>query len=145
MAEQVEASVDLVNQRVQFTGTSRTNAPITMDYRPPVGDGQGYTGLELLLVSLAGCSGTTLAFLLRKMGKDVACLRVSAKGARREVHPMSLEKIRLEFVLTSRDAADTDVRKAIQLAEQTYCPVWAMLKGNVEIATEHRIIPGRGT
>lgn len=142
-AEQLEASVTLTNQKVRFTGTSGTHAPVTMDYKPPLGDDQGYTGLELLLVSLAGCSGTAVAFLLRKMGKNVAGLKVSAHGTKRQTHPMSLETISLEFVLTSRDAGDADIRKAIQMAEDTYCPVWAMLRGNVQVAAAGRVIAAR--
>jgi putative redox protein len=32
------------------------------------------------------------------------------------------------------------MQRAIRLSEETFCPVWAMLKNNVEIITEHRII-----
>jgi uncharacterized OsmC-like protein len=31
-------------------------------------------------------------------------------------------------------------QKAIQLSEETYCPVWAMVKNNVEIETDYKII-----
>lgn len=33
---------------------------------------------------------------------------------------------------------DSDVRKAIDLSRETYCPVWAMLKNNIEILYEAR-------
>lgn len=49
MAEQLEATVNLTNQKVQFTGVSRSNPAIICDYNPPLGDGQGYTGLEWLM------------------------------------------------------------------------------------------------
>jgi uncharacterized OsmC-like protein len=32
-----------------------------------------------------------------------------------------------------------DIQRAIQLAEQSVCPVWQMIKNNVEVATEYRI------
>jgi putative redox protein len=32
------------------------------------------------------------------------------------------------------------MQKAIQMSEETYCPVWAMLKGGVEIVPEFKII-----
>ena len=67
MAEQLEVTVNLSNQKVQFTGVSRSNPPITFDYDPPLGDGQGYTGLEMLLMSLAACSGTSIVALLRNI------------------------------------------------------------------------------
>ena len=44
------------------------------------------------------------------------------------------------FVLNSENTEDADILKAIQLSEEKICPVWDMLKGNVEIITEHKII-----
>jgi putative redox protein len=140
MSEQLEVTVDLVNEKVKFTGVAGSNPAITIDYTPPLGDGQGYMPLELLLISLAACSGSTVAALLRKMRKNVSGLKVNAKGTRRVVHPTSFDSIFLEFVLTSPDAEAADIQKAIQLSEEAYCPVWALLKNNVEIAYEYKII-----
>jgi len=143
MAEQLEeVTVHLTNQKVQFNGISKTNPdrPIAFDYKPPIGDGQGYNGLELLLMSLSGCSATAIAFLLRKMGKEVSGLQVNAKGVRRDQPPIKFEKISLEFIVNSKDAKDADMLKAIQLAEGSICPVWQMVKGNVEVKAEYKIV-----
>jgi len=142
MAEQLEqVTVDLTNDKVQFTGVSQSNPDnsIVFDFFPPIGDGQGFNGLELLLMSLAGCSGTTVVCLLRDIGKKVSGLKVKAKGIRRDQFPATFEKILLEFALTSNDAEDADLQKAIELAEASICPVWQMLKGNVEITTEYKL------
>jgi organic hydroperoxide reductase OsmC/OhrA len=61
---------------------------------------------------------------------------------RRDSHPICFQQITLEFVLTSADTVATDMDKALHLVEETYCPVWAMLKGNVEVKTEYRIKVG---
>jgi putative redox protein len=140
MVEQLEVTVKLTNKKVQFTGVSRSNPAVIFDYTPPLGDGQGYTGLEMLLMSFAACSGTSVVALLRQMGKKVSAFKVMARGIRRDQDPTSFEKISLLFVLNSENTEDADIRKAIQLSEQKVCPVWDMLKGNVEIITEHRIM-----
>ena len=139
---QEEVAVRLINQKVKFTGVSNANhdQPITFDYKPPIGDGEGYNGLELLLMSLGGCSATAIVYLLRKMGKTISGLEVNAKGLRREQPPIKFEKIFLEFILNSKDTKDADVRKAIQLAEQSVCAVWQMIKNNVEVVTGYKII-----
>ena len=100
MAEQLEVAVELTNKKVQFNGISMSNPdrPITFDYKPPIGDGQGYTGLELLLMSFAGCSGTAVVYLLRKMGKDISGFNVRAKGTKRDQPPLTFQKIFLEFI-----------------------------------------------
>lgn len=42
--------------------------------------------------------------------------------------------------MQSPDVQEADVRKAIAMSEATLCPVWDMLKGNVEIGTTVRIL-----
>ncbi len=140
MGSQLEVTVNSTNQKLGYSGELRSLPPVTIDYIPPLGDGQGYLPLELLLMSLASCSGGVVGLLLRKMGKTVAGIRVNAKGARRDQHPTSFQTIFLEFIVNSGDAKGDDVQKAIKLAEESLCPVWAMVKGNAEIMTEYRII-----
>jgi len=137
-----EVTVRLINQKVQFTGLSNANPEqsITFDYKPPLGDGKGYNGLELLLMSFCGCSATAIVYLLRKMGKTVSGLEVNARGIRREQPPIKFEKIFIEFILNSKDIKDADIQKAIQLAEQSVGPVWQMIKNNVEVVSDYKII-----
>ncbi len=54
--------------------------------------------------------------------------------------PTSFRKIFLAFELQSKDAVDADVQKALKLAEDSVCAVWAMVKGNVEIVTEYKMM-----
>lgn len=140
MAAQLEVTVTSTNQKLGYTGALRYHPAVPIDYIPPLGDGQGYTPLELLLMSLGSCSGGTIGLLLRKMGKTVSGIKVNTKGIRREQHPTSFQKIFLEFIVYSSDAKDADIQKAIKLAEESVCPVWAMVKGNAEIVTKYRII-----
>ncbi len=140
MSDYVEASATLTNDKIQFSGVAGANPEIICDYVPPLGDGNGYTGLQLLLTSLAACAGTAVVALLRNAGKTVSGLKVNTKGQRRDEHPTSLEKIWLEFTLTSPDATDTDVEKAIQMSGQTISPVWTMLNKSAEIVAGYKII-----
>jgi putative redox protein len=136
----LSVAVDLQGDKVRFSGTARSLPAVCADYFPPLGDGEGYTGLELLLLSLAACSATSVVSLLRRMKRTVAAFRVIASGTRRVQHPTSFERIRLEFVMTSPDAAAPDLQKAVQMSEESLCPVWAMLKGSVDIVTELKLV-----
>ncbi len=114
-------SLDLENQKVRFSGPARP-AAVSADYFPPLGDAQGYTGLELLLLSLAACSATSVVAMLRRMKKTVTAFRVNASGVRREQHPTGFTRIALDFTLTSPDAVAADLEKAAQLSAETYLP-----------------------
>jgi len=140
MADALEVTVTSTNQKLGYSGSLRSLPPIPMDYIPPLGDGQGYMPLELFLMSLGTCSGGTIGHLLRKMGRTVTGIKVNAKGTRRDQHPTSFQKILLEFIVNSNDVKDVDMQKAIKLAEESVCPVWAMVKGNVEVKTEYTIV-----
>ena len=135
----IEARATLVNQKLKFEGKAGDHPSIIIDYIPPLGDGEGYMPLQLLLISLASCSGSTVVTLLRKMGRDVSGLEVTASGERRDEHPLGFKTISLDFNVQSGDIIETDIQKAIQLSEQTFCPVWAMLKNNVVIKTTYSI------
>ncbi len=139
MSGQLEVTVQSTNQKLGYTAALRSLTPVTIDYLPPNGDGQGYLPLELLLMSLASCSGGVLGLTLRRMGKTVAGISVSAKGTRRDSHPTSFRTIALEFTVVSGDATEADVGKALKLAEESFCPVWAMVKGNAEITASFSI------
>lgn len=139
MGEQLEARAELINERVQFRVVTGNRPELTCDYAPPLGDGQGYTGLELLLMSLCACSGTSVVALLRQMKKRIEKFEVKGSGIRRDEHPTAFESISLEFILTSGDTREGDIQKAIQLSRESICPVWSMLKNSVGIATSYRI------
>ncbi|EGW40469.1 OsmC family protein [Desulfosporosinus sp. OT] len=138
--DRLEVTVGLTNQKVQFTGVSSSNLdrPITFDYLPPLGDGQGYRGLELLLMSFAGCVSTALVYLLRKKRQNIAKFTVNAQGTRGE-RSLSIQKIYLEVILESKDVQDSDIESAIEQAENL-SPVWTMLKNNVEVIIDYKII-----
>jgi len=140
MSNQLKGIATLINDKVKFSGISRDNDEIIMDYPMPIGDDDGYTSLELFLISLATCSGTTILLLLKKMHKDVSGLKVSTYGDRREEHPTYFKKILIHFELKSKDATTSDIEKAIKLAEESVCPVWNMVKNSVEISYEYEVI-----
>jgi putative redox protein len=139
MGEKRDAVVILTDNKVHFQGTSRTCAAVDIDYPPPFGEGDGYTSLEIFLMSLASCSGTSVALLLRKMGKTINGLKVSASGVRKDQHPTSFESIHLTFNITSDNVDELSVKKALKTSEETLCPVWAMIKNNVTVTTEFAI------
>ena len=54
---------------------------------------------------------------------------------------MKFQKIFLEFTMISKNTEDVDIQKAIKLAEESVCPVWQMLKNNVEVITSTKFSP----
>lgn len=131
---------DLVNDEVKFSGVSRDNHEITINAMSPIATDNGYTPLELFLLSLATCSGMTIILMLRKMHKDVLGLKVIASGDRRDTTPTYFKSILLNFELESKDVQSDDMEKVLKLSEESMCPVWNMVKNNVDISCKYKII-----
>lgn len=141
MKRTLKVKGSLVDDRVQFVASARDNPAVQCDFFPPIGSGEGYTGLEVLLLSLAVCSATTLAYLLRKEGKQVTGCEVAAEGTMKELPAVGFESAELYFDLTSPDATGEDLDRALDLARDSACPVWQMVKGNFEISARYDIHP----
>jgi len=139
MKRVLQAQGRLVDDKVHFSASARDNPPLQFDFFPPIGTGQGYTGLEGLLTSLAVCSATTIVYLLRKEGKHVAGCEVAAEGTMKEPPSVGFESAVLHFELLAPDVTSADMDRTIDLARYSACPVWQMVKGNFEITTNYEI------
>ena len=140
-SKELTASVRLINDKLHFEGTAGNSVPVSIDYTPPLGDNLGYTSLELLLLSLSSCIGSSVLTFLRKMRKTITGCEINSKGIRREEHPTCFKTIMVTISLNSADSSEEDLKKVIKLSEDTYCPVWAMLKGNVQVEIDYKIVP----
>jgi putative redox protein len=116
---------------------------ITVDYPLPGSDRglRGMTPLRLLLSSLAGCSGSSVAALLRRDGQPVERVEVTARGQRRDEHPTVITAIDLAFTVYG-EVDPSRVEHALRLSEAQICPVWAMLKAGTPVTSSFTIVAG---
>ena len=138
-SKELHSSIELINDKVNFEGIVDQNDPISIDYTPPLGDNLGYTSLELFLLSISSCLGTSVLAFLRRMQKTINTFHIDSVGYRKQDHPTGFEKVVLNLKLTSRDVTSEDLMKVIKMSEETYCPVISMIKGNVEIIINFEI------
>lgn len=138
-SKEVISSVELINDKLNFKGVVEDNQPVLIDYVPPYGDGNGYTSLELFLLSLSSCLGSSILSLIRRGGKTVQGLKIESKGYRKKEHPTSFKTVEINIFIKSSNVESIDVDKAIKVSEDMLCPVWNMIKGNVEVNVSYEI------
>lgn len=136
MSDLLTAKIQLLNEGVKFRSVVEGKSEVITDYLPPYGDGLSILPLELFLISFGTCVGGVVLPLLRTMSKQLNDFQISVEGKRREEHPLSFEEIKLVFTVVSEDVVEEDINKAMSLAEEKLCPLWAMIKGNVNIKYE---------
>jgi len=141
MAKEVRAEVAF-KAGMRFDGVSgRSGKTVDIDFAPEGEDVDGFLPLELLLTSLAACSGQVVVGLLKRMGQEVRDLVIHARGTKKEIHPTVLTSIELEFEFRGGRIDGAALEKAVALSEERFCPVWAMLKPAVPIKVSHRLDP----
>jgi putative redox protein len=133
MKEILTASVEWTD-KLHFWGKGDYGQAVPVDYSPPLGDGQGYGGLDLLLMGLVACAGQTAMPLFFKMQQNVTKFTVSGVGKRTTEHPTVFTDIKVEFLIEGSNLSKELIEKAIRLSEEKYCPVWAMLKPSAKIS-----------
>jgi len=96
--------------------------------------------MELLLVALGACTATDVVVILGKKRQPLQALEVVVSGERATEPPMVWTK--LEVVYRLRGALDEKaVRDAIELSENKYCSVAAMLRKTAPISFRYEILP----
>jgi len=119
-----------------------TNGPftVTTDYPVmPTAELAGFKPMELLLASLAACTGSVVASLLARLHQPVTGVEVEASGQRRDEHPTVFTSIALEFVVFGGGVEPSAVERAIAHADRL-CPVMAMLTPGTPVTTSFRIV-----
>jgi putative redox protein len=112
-----------------FDITAGSGATVVTD-----GDAQvGISPMEMVLAALIGCTGADVIEILRKKHQDVSRFEIRVFGDRRETHPRVYNEIKINFIVTGHGVDPAAVRRAIELSEQKYCSISAMLQETATI------------
>jgi putative redox protein len=120
-----------------FVATPPSGHSITLDMNGE--RSSGASPLELLLVSLGGCTAADVVSILRKKREIVTEYRVEVRGERREEYPKSFRRIEVRHILHGRGLTEKSVADAIQLSDEKYCGVSATVRPTAEIVTSYEI------
>jgi putative redox protein len=92
------------------------------------GTNSGFRPKQLLLASLAGCTGMDVESLLVKMRVEHTDFTMQIEGDLSDEHPKQYTEIRLTYSIKVSADDHEKVEKAITLSQDRYCGVSAMLK-----------------
>jgi len=129
------------NGRMSFTGTADTGFSIPLGTDSSVGgDNDGFRPLELMAVSLAGCTAMDVISILRKKQQDVSAFEVQVHAEQAGEHPHVFTHMVVQYVATGHAISAAAIERAIELSTTKYCSAMAMLSKAVEIEHKYKII-----
>lgn len=107
------------------------------------GDNKGPSPKQLMLLSLAGCTGIDVALILGKMKIILEDLNIIVEGELTDENPRYYKHMHVIFEFTGKDLPYERLKRAIDLSEQKYCGVSALYKKAIELTYEIRIIESK--
>ncbi len=126
---------------MHFTATADTGFSLTLDAAPAVGgQDMGFRPLELMLISLAGCTGMDVISILKKKRQDVTDFEVRVEAEQAGEHPHVYTDIHVAYIVRGQDVDPVAVERSIELSETKYCPAHAMLSQAANIISSYEIV-----
>ena len=128
--------------RVRWLGKEQFVAQAPSGHLVPLDSDRSSNGapgpMELLLLALGSCTATDVVAILTKKKQNLVALEVEVSGERATEPPMVWT--RLELVYRLRGNLDEEaVKHTIQLSEEKYCSVAAMLRRSAPITFRYEI------
>jgi putative redox protein len=136
----MDATVTL-QERMSFVARADSEFTLNLGADADVGgDADGLRPMELMLISLAGCTAMDVISILRKKRQHITSFQVEAHAERATEHPKVFTDVTLKYVVHGVNVDPQAVSRAIELSQTKYCPAQAMLIQAVPIRHEYEIV-----
>jgi putative redox protein len=116
---------------------------LVMDANEEVGgNDQGVRPKQLLISALTGCTGMDVVSILKKMKVEYNSFELFVDTEASEDHPKVYTDIHIIYQFTGDNLEDNydKIEKAVNLSQEKYCGVNAMLKQAANITHEIRLM-----
>ncbi|MCS7245769.1 MAG: OsmC family protein [candidate division WOR-3 bacterium] len=110
----------------EFIFETESGKTYTMDENAP-------RPMELLLISLSGCTGIDVVEILGKMKVPYEKLEIFVDGKRASEHPRRYEYIKIIYKFYGKKLSEyrEKIERAVLLSQEKYCSVKASLNSDI--------------
>lgn len=128
------------HQGMSFTGKADTGFEVPLGADPGVGGANdGFRPLELMAVSLAGCTAMDVISILKKKRQEVTGFDVRVHTEQAQEHPHVFTSAVVTYLVSGHNIDEAAVRRAIELSATRYCPAQSMLSKGVPMDLVYEI------
>jgi putative redox protein len=131
-----------LNWKKKFRFEAKNERGLSVNFDAPSeygGEGTAPTPMETVLASLAGCTSFDVVNILNKKRQNISNYSVLAEAEMNDEPPKVFTKIHIKYIVEGKNIRKDAVERAIQLSQDKYCSVGAMLKKTAEITTSYEI------
>ncbi len=123
-------------EKMQFDALV-SNHHLIMDAVAEVGgEDKGPRPKELMLASLAGCTGMDVISILNKMRVEVEAFDIEIEADLTEEHPKHYSKMHIIYKFKGKVLDPEKLKKAVELSQDRYCGVSAAYRKAMELSYE---------
>lgn len=134
-----------VTQETSWLGNMKFDAlvgghHVIMDASEDVGgEDSGPRPKELMLTSLAGCTGMDVISILKKMRSEPEKFSIEVIAESTEVHPKHYTKMHIIYKFQGKNLDMEKLKKAVDLSQDRYCGVSAAYRKAMELTYEIQV------
>lgn len=126
-----------------FVAKSKSNHWVTFDGPEDFGGHDAASRpMEMLLMSYGSCTGSDVKSIVTKMRLPIDKFEIELESERADEHPKVFKwiKINYKFWGKSLESKKDKIEKAINLSQDKYCPISAMLSHSVKIEHSYELL-----
>ncbi|MBP6471789.1 MAG: OsmC family protein [Chloroflexi bacterium] len=94
---------------------------------------------DLLLLSLASCSGHDVVMILNRQRQKLTNLYIDVQGNQAAEPPYQFTDIHLHYIVEGENLDPEKVARAITLSEEKYCSVAATIRGVAQLSHSYTV------
>jgi putative redox protein len=130
---------------LSFTGKAGSGFTVPLGADPEVGGANdGFRPLELMAVSLAGCTAMDVISILAKKKQEVTDFEVNVEADQADEFPKVFTRVVITYRVTGHALDEAALLRAIGLSATKYCPAQAMLGRVVPMELIYQIYEDEG-
>ncbi|NBQ84872.1 MAG: OsmC family protein [Methylophilaceae bacterium] len=126
---------------VCFMGETESSHAVIMDGSPEIGGRNlGMRPMEMLLVSMGGCSSIDVVTILKKSRQAITNCVAEITAERADEIPKVFTKIHVHYVVTGKGLNPVQVERAVNLSAEKYCSASIMLGKAATITHDFEVV-----
>ena len=130
-------------QGLHFSGTAASGFQVPLGTDEELGGANdGFRPLELMAVSLAGCTAMDVISILKKKQQVVTAFEVTVQADQAQEFPKVFTRALITYLVTGHRLQETAVRRSIELSATKYCPAQSMLGKVVPMELRYEVYEG---